>query len=416
MADSKFILENLDLVKSSLAKRGSKINLDELVELDQQRKALIQKVEVLRKERNELGRQNSPTTHERGKAVKAELKKLEPELVTLDEKLGQLVSQIPNIVMPETPVGTGEADNVVVKTQGTETKFDFTPLDHLTLAEQNGWLDFGRGAKVSGSQFYYTKGDLALLELALIRYTVDFLTQKGFTLVNTPDLAKSRYYLGTGYNPRGPEAQIYTIEGEDLGLIATAEVTLAGLHADEILDVKQLPLKYVGVSHCFRKEAGAYGKYSKGLYRVHQFTKVEMFVYCKPDDSAKMHLELLKLEEELYQSLELPYRVLEMCAGDLGNQAARKFDLEAWMPGRKDYGEVTSTSNTTDFQARRLQIKFRNVDGKTQFVHTLNGTAITSSRVPIAIIENFQQKDHSVRLPEKLIPFFGKSAMQPISR
>src|SRR3989344_6793889 len=413
MVDSKFMLENLDLVKSSLAKRGSTFDLDDLVELDRERRVLIQKIEVLRKERNELGRQNSPEMRVRGKAVKVELKKLEPELTAIEEKLNQLVAQVPNIVMPETPVGKNETENVVVKTYGVATKFDFAPLDHLQIAEQNGWLDFERGAKVSGSQFYYSKGDLALLELALIRYTVDFLTQKGFTLVNTPDLAKSRYYLGTGYNPRGPEAQIYTIEGEDLGLIATAEVTLAGLHADEILNEKQLPIKYVGVSHCFRKEAGAYGKYSKGLYRVHQFTKVEMFVYCKPDDSAHLHLELLKLEEELYQGLELPFRVVEMCTGDLGSQAARKFDVEAWMPGRNDYGEVTSTSNTTDYQARRLNIKFRDSSGKSQFVHTLNGTAVTSSRVPIAIMENFQQQDRLVRIPEKLIPYFGKPVMQP---
>src|SRR3990167_5167728 len=390
MMDSKFILENLDLVKSSLAKRGSKFNLDELVKLDQERKSFIQKIETLRKERNELGRQNSPETHERGKAVKAELKKLEPELVTIEEKLSQLINQIPNIVMPETPTGKSEADNVVVKTIGSKTEFDFEPLDHVTLAEQNGWLDFERGAKVSGSQFYYTKGDLALLELALIRYATDFLTKKGFTLVNTPDLAKSRYYLGTGYNPQGPEAQIYTVEGEDLGLIATAEVTLAGLHADEILESKQLPLKYVGISHCFRKEAGAYGKYSKGLYRVHQFTKVEMFVYCKPEDSAKMPLELLGLEEELYQGLELPFRVLEMCAADLGAQAARKFDIEAWMPTRGEYGEVTSTSNCTDYQARNLNIKFKRKDGKNEYAHMLNGTAIATSRTPLAILENFQ--------------------------
>ncbi len=246
-----------------------------------------------------------------------------------------------------------------------------------------------------------------------LRYNSNnFLVKKGFVPVSTPDLARSRYYLGTGYNPRGPEAQIYTIDGEDLGLIATAEITLAGLHADEILDAEKLPVKYVGVSHCFRKEAGAYGRYSRGLYRVHQFTKVEMFVYSLPETSEKMHEELLKIEEDLYSELEIPFRVVEMCSADLGAQAVRKFDLEAWMPGRKDWGEITSTSNTTDYQARRLNIRYKTKDGKLEPVHTLNGTAVTTSRLPIAILENFQQKDGTVLVPKVLQKYMGKKLLK----
>jgi len=224
----------------------------------------------------------------------------------------------------------------------------------------------------------------------------------------TPDLAKSRYYLGTGYSPKGQEAQTYTIDDTDLGLIATAEVTLAGAHSDEVIPEGKLPLKYVGYSHCFRQEAGAYGKYSKGLYRVHQFTKTEMFIYCKPEESEKFHEEILSVEEEIFQDLEIPYRVVEMCTGDLGAMASRKFDIEAWMPGRKDFGEVTSTSNVTDYQARNLNIRFRRDTGEMEYVHMLNGTAIVMSRVPLAILENFQEKDGSVRIPEVLQKWMGK--------
>jgi seryl-tRNA synthetase len=223
----------------------------------------------------------------------------------------------------------------------------------------------------------------------------------------TPDMAKSRFYLGTGYAPKGDEAQIYEIDGEDLGLIATAEVTMAGLHADEILKAEDLPLKYAAVSHCFRKEAGAYGKYSKGLYRVHQFTKLEMFIYSLPEHSEAMHQEILRVEEELAQALEIPYRVLEMCSGDLGAIASRKYDLEAWMAGRNDYGEITSTSNTDDFQARNLNIRVKTDEGN-EYVHMLNGTALVTSRIPIVIMENFQQKDGTIRIPKALVPYFGK--------
>ena len=240
-----------------------------------------------------------------------------------------------------------------------------------------------------------------------MRYALDFLRTKGYALWFTPDLAREKFYLGTGYQPRGPEAQTYVIQDSDLGLIATAEVTLAGIHADELLSGEELPRRYAGYSHCFRQESGAYGKHSRGLYRVHQFTKIEMFAFARPEESAKMHEEFLALEEELWKGLEIPYRVVEICTGDLGAQASRKFDLEAWMPGRGEWGEVTSTSNTTDYQARRLGIRFRDKDGSVKSVHTLNGTAIATSRAIIAILENYQRKDGKVDVPKVLQKYAG---------
>lgn len=418
MLDVKFIRENLDLVKTSLKRRGSTMRAEDILELDAKRVALLQKIEALRSERNELGKAKSldPKNQERGRAIKEEIKLMEPELSALDHEILLDLSELPNVVDPVTPDGKGEDDNVTLRYFGEPTKFNFKPKEHLEICKQWDLIDFERGAKVSGSQFYYLKNDLVILEQAIMRYALDFLIEKGFTPITTPDLAKSRYYLGTGYQPKGPEAQTYTIEGDDLGLIATAEVTLAGYHADEILDAKSLPLRYVGLSHCYRREGGAYGRYSKGLYRVHQFTKVEMFVYCLPQQSKAIHEELLSYEEELYKSLDIPFRVLEMCAGDLGGQATRKFDLEAWMPSRPPtggWGEITSTSNTTDFQSRNFNIKFRNEKNKLEYVHTLNGTAMVSSRVPIVILENFQEADGRVRIPKVLQPYFGKEYLGP---
>ncbi|MDQ3239606.1 MAG: serine--tRNA ligase, partial [bacterium] len=259
----------------------------------------------------------------------------------------------------------------------------------------------------AGSQFYYLKNEAVMLELALQQYGMNLFSKKGFTPIITPDLAKSRYYLGTGYAPRGDEAQTYEIKDEDLGLIATAEVTMAGYLSDETITQDKLPLKYAAISHCFRKEAGAYGKYSKGLYRVHQFTKLEMFVYCAEEDSQKIHQELLAIEEEIVQALKIPYRVLEMCTADLGAMAARKYDLEAWIPSKNDYGEITSTSNCTDYQARSLNIKYKTKSGETKYMHMLNGTAIVLSRFPLVILENYQQQDGSIKIPDVLVPYTG---------
>lgn len=415
MLDINFIRENKDLVKKGIANKGFESSLvDKVLDLDEKRRKLILEVEAIRAQRNRISEKGKPSSAKasEGKEIKKLLKDKEPELGKVKQEYEELLFKIPNLPSSESPIGKNEKDNKELKKWGDPTKFDFKPLDHLELGKKLGILDFETGAKVTGSQFYFLYGDGALLELALTHFALEKLAKLGFRPVITPDLAKSRFYLGTGYNPKGEEAQIYTIEGEDLGLVATAEVTLAGSHADEVIPEDKLPLKYIGYSHCFRKEAGAYGKYSKGLYRVHQFTKAEMFIYCKPEESNKFHEYLLKMEEEICQELELPYRVVEMCTGDLGAMAARKFDIEVWMPGRGDYGEVTSTSNVTDYQARNLNIKFRRGTGETEYVHMLNGTAIVMSRFPLAILENFQNKDGSVTIPKVLQKWMGKEKIE----
>lgn len=410
MIDVKLLRENPDKIRKAVKDKGFDIDLDQIIELDSKKRELDIKVQNLREERNKAAREQNIDV---GKRVKKELQRFEPELEKAEKEFGDLFNQIPNLPLPQVPVGTSEKENVEIRKWGEPKKFDFTPKDHLEIGTNLGILDFETGAKVSGSQFYFLYGAGALLEIALVNFVMELLSQEGFTPVITPDLAKSRFYLGTGYMPKGDEAQTYEIEGEDLGLIATAEVTLAGKHADEVIPESSLPIKYIGYSHCFRKEAGAYGKYSKGIYRVHQFTKAEMFIYCRPEDSEKMHEHILGMEEKIYQSLGLPYRVLEMCTGDLGAMAARKFDIEAWMPSRQEYGEVTSTSNCTDYQARNLNIRFRTKDGMNEFVHMLNGTAIATSRTPLAILENYQEEDGSVRIPEVLQKHMGISVIKP---
>jgi len=405
MIDIQLIRDNPETVKAKIAdKNYNTAIVDRVLELDQEKRTLIQEVQRLNEESNKAAKERNI---EEGKRLKSELKEVKPQLDEKALELEKVLNQIPNLAFDDVPVGKGEDANVQVRTWGTVPQFDFEAKSHLEIGQNLGILDFESGAKVAGSQFYYSKGDAVLLEFALLQLGLEILVKKGYIPVITPDLAKSRYYLGTGYQPKGDEAQIYEIEGEDLGLIATAEVTMAGLHADEVLEKAQLPKRYVAVSHCFRKEAGAYGKYSKGLYRVHQFTKLEMFAYTTPEESSLIHEEILSLEEELVQSLKIPYRVLEMCTGDLGAIAAKKYDLEAWMPGRGEYGEITSTSNTTDYQARNLNIKFRNGDHN-EYVHLLNGTAYAISRMIIAILENYQQPDGSVAIPEALQKWMGK--------
>jgi len=414
MIDIQLVREKREIVKDHMMRKlmdGSVV--DKLFELDQKYRDLLQDVESLRARRNQM----TKDTIEEAAKIKIELKEKEPQLDSLKLQCQELLMQIPNLVHYKTPKGKTDDDNVEHRKVGTIRDFGFKPLDHLTLANNLDLVDFDTGAKVSGSQFYYLKNELVLLEQALINYALQFLFKNGFVPMATPDLAKSRFYLGTGYLPRGDEAQTYMVEGEDLGLIATAEVTLAGYHADSVLNYKDLPKKYVGISHCYRKEAGAYGKYSKGLYRVHQFTKIEMFAYTTPEQSDVIHQQFLEMEEKLWQGLGIPYRVLEMCDADLGGQAVRKFDLEAWMPGKGEngeWGEVTSTSNTTDYQSRNLNIKFKNEQGENEYAHTLNGTAIATSRGMIAVLENYQQEDGSILIPEALQSFMG--GMKVISR
>jgi seryl-tRNA synthetase len=291
---------------------------------------------------------------------------------------------------------------------GEIPKFDFPVRDHLDIGKLTNTIDFESGAKVAQSGFFYFKNDLALLELALAQYAFEKLAKKGFTPVITPNVAKERNIVGCGFQARSDkERQIYHLEDEDLDLIATAEITLVGMHTDEVIDEKFLPLKYVGYSSCYRKEIGSYGKDVRGILRVHEFKKVEMVVFCKPEDSEKIHEELLAIEEEVYQELGISYQVIKMATGDLGNAASKKYDLEAWMPSQNKYREITSTSNTTDFQARRLNIKYR-TSNENKFVHTLNGTVSTTSRTIIAILENFQNKDGSVTIPKVLQKYMGK--------
>ncbi len=409
MLDIKLIREQPNQVKTGVVAKGYPTEIvDEVVGLDKKHRQLIMDVETLRAKRNQVTKDQVIE----GKKIKQQLKELEPQLEEMEKEVTELLWQIPNLPSDLAPKGKNEKDNVEVRKWGQPRKFDFAPKDHLELGINLGILDFEAGAKVAGSQFYYLVGDGARLELALIQFAFDLLSKEGFTPVITPDLAKSKYYLGTGYAPKGNEAQTYTISGEDLGLVATAEVMLAGKHANEVNSERDLPIKYIGYTHCFRQEAGAYGKYSKGLYRVHQFTKAEMFIYCLPEESDKYHQLILSLEEKIYQQLGVPYRVLEMCTGDLGAMAARKFDVEAWMPGRDEYGEVTSTSNCTDYQARNLNIRYRNGQG-ISYVHLLNGTAVATSRTIIAILENYQNTDGSVTIPEALRPYMGKDKIQP---
>lgn len=409
MIDINLIRTNPEKVKAGISQKKYETSIiDAVIKADQDRLDLLQKVETLRKERNEISRDHTPENIERGKQIKEELQVFEPQLDEIEAKFKSLMQDIPNLPADDVPAGKSENDNVEVEVVGEKPNFSFEAKDHDELGKALDILDFEAGAKVSGSGFYYLKKEGAMLEIALINYAMQFLHSRGFTPIVTPDLAREKYYLGTGYLPKGKEAQTYKIEESDLGLIATSEVTLAGYHSDELLEEKELPKKYGGLSHCFRMESGAYGKYSKGLYRVHQFTKVEMFVFAKVEESTKMHQELLQIEKDFWQSLGVPFRVLEMCAADLGAQAVKKYDLEAWMPGRGDWGEITSTSNTTDYQSRNLNIKYRTGEG-TEFVHTLNGTLIATARGILSLLELNQREDGSIKIPDVLTPFTGFS-------
>lgn len=407
MLDIKFIRENKDLVKENCKNRHVNLDVEALLKLDEERRAAQQAVDALRSQRK--GQSKGKPSEEdiaRLRKMGDEIAALEKSLEEIENNYRELLLRVPNLTHPDSPIG-GEEDYKVVVKKGKVPEFSFTPKDHDQLMTDLDLIDFERGAKVATSKFYFAKNNLVRLNQALISYGMDILEKNGFTLVETPDLAKNEILSGVGFNPRGTETQVYSVENTDLSLIGTAEITMGGYHADEVLDLSKGPKKYAAISHCFRTEAGAYGKTSKGLYRVHQFTKLEMFVYCKPEDSEKMHQELLKIEQKIADGLELPYRVIDIPTGDLGGPAYRKYDIEAWMTMKNDYGEITSTSNCTDYQARRLNIKYRKEDGSSEFVHTLNGTAIVSSRFPLAVVENGQQKDGSVVIPKALRKYTG---------
>lgn len=404
---------DLTLISDLLKKRNITLNVEHLLALDAKRSSLQQKVQVLREERNKISKENTPASRERGKQIKGELKILEPELNTVLAEYKQLINKLPNRLHPKVPIGKDESENVVLREHGQKPKFTFKPLDHVQLGKKLNILDFEKGTLVSGSNFYFLKNQGVMLEFALMKFALDFIKNEGFELYQTPDLAKQFILDGLGFNPRGPETQVYNIDNSDLGLIGTAEATLGGYYASEIIGEGKLPLKLGGYSHCFRTEAGGYGRESRGLYRVHQFSKVEMFIYCLPNQSEEMHEYLVSLEEKIYQELGFPYRVVDICSGDLGAPAYRKYDLEAWMPGLNKWGEVTSTSNCTDYQSRRLGIKYRRKDGSTDFLHTLNGTAVASSRSTIAILELFQEEDGSVKIPKVLQKYTGFAVIKP---
>jgi seryl-tRNA synthetase len=313
--------------------------------------------------------------------------------------------KIPNMTHPDSPVGKDDSENKEIERYGEPPKFDFEPKGHEELMKDLDIIDFEKAAEVSGSKFYYLKNEGALLEMALIQFAFSKLIENGFTPFITPDLARDKVLEGIGFNPRGEETQVYSVEKTDLSLVGTAEITMGGYHMNEIIPEEKLPLKYGAFSHCFRTEAGSYGRHSSGLYRVHQFSKVEMFAYTLPEDSEKMHAEIKNIEVEIFKDLGIPFRVVDICTGDLGGPAYRKYDLEAWMTSKNNWGEITSTSDTTSYQSRRLNIKVERKDGKKEYLHMLNGTAIAVSRALIAIIENYQQADGSVKIPEVLKKF-----------
>lgn len=406
MLDVNFIRENPDKVKEGIIKKGYNPELVERVlELDKRRRELLGKTEELRAERNRISKQQTTNNKQRGRGIKEELRQLEPDLNKTTAQYETALQEIPNLPLEDVPEGKDESDNKVVRRWGEPPKFDFNPRDHLELGEALGIIDVERAAKVSGTRFVYLKGDGVLLEFALVKYAVDILTKEGFVPIAPPVLIKEESMSGMGYLEHGGKEDMYVLEKDGLVLAGTSEQAIGPMHKDEILE--NLPLRYVGFSPCFRREAGSYGKDTKGILRVHQFDKVEMFSFTKPENGDKEHEYFLSLEEKLFQSLGIPYQVVKMCTGDLGHPAARKYDLEAWMPSQAKYREVTSTSTTTDYQARRLNIKFR--DGaETKYVHMLNGTAFAIGRTIIAILENYQQENGSVIIPEVLRPYMGK--------
>ena len=423
MLDRRFVADNVDLVTANCRARGSSADVARFAELDRQRRQLQADIDRINQQAGQVSKSigQAKDADER-EARKAEGRRLREEVGTLEARQAEIVAEadgilaaIPNLTHPDAPVG-GEADAVEIRRGATpQPRFAFTPQDHVELGAKLRLFDFDAGAKVAGHGFYFLVGDGVLLELALTRYCVELLMGRGFTVMTTPDLARDSILEGTGFMPRGPETQIYSITGSDLSLVATAEITLGGAMHERIFEADELPLRLCGISHCFRTEAGAHGRATRGLYRVHQFTKVEMFAFTLPEQSDSMHRELLELECALFDGLGIPYRVIDTASGDLGGPAYRKFDLEAWMPGRGEggeWGEVTSTSNCTDYQARRLAIRSKKPGEKgTQFVHTLNGTAIAMSRAIIAILENYQQADGTVKVPDVLVPWMGKTTI-----
>lgn len=406
MLDLKLIRENAEMIKANCQRRGFPLDIDGLLALDKDYRALDREVEELRARRNKLSKEcaSDPSAREEVKKIKLTLNSKESAMEGLNKKMMAVLTRIPNLLAPDVPDGTDDTGNVELRKVGTIREFDFDIRDHQELGEMHDILDIARGAKVAGTGFYYWKGKGAMLAQALYFYVQQFLVKRGFIMFMTPCVAKERTLYGTGYLPFFAD-QTYNLEGEDLALIGTSEQTLVGYHADDVLDGDKLPLCYTAFTPCFRTESGSYGKASRGIFRVHQFHKVEQIVFCKPEDSPKYHEFCLQNEEDLLKSLNIPYHVVNVCVGDLGAPGYKKYDIEAWYPTFKTYREVTSNTNLTSFQSRRLNIRYKQGDER-DFVHTISATAATD-RLIIAIMENYQQKDGSIEIPEVLRPFTG---------
>lgn len=419
MLDIKFIRENLEQVKRDTTNKGYNTDVDAVLALDDKRKTLNQQIDELRTRRNQIassmktsGGKPSQELIDEGKKIKEQLTELENDFRKIDEELTVGLNSIPNILQPDVPIGE-EGEDEVVKEWGAEiavVKFGESKTgagDHLDFSIKKDWVDFERGAKVAGAKFYFLKGDLALLENAIYQYALNKLVSKNFKFMTVPHMVNGNVATGTGFAPRSSEqSDEYFIENEDLSLIATAEMSLTGYHANEILNEKDLPIFYAGYSPCYRKEAGTYGKHTRGLFRVHQFNKLEMYAYTLPKQSVEAHERILSVEEEIYQELGIPYRVINIASGDLGAPASKKYDIEYWSPVDGKYREITSCSNCTDYQARNLNIRVRRENGELQVVHTLNGTAVSLARCLVAILENFQDGE-DLLVPEVLRPFMG---------
>ncbi len=408
MLDIRFIRDNPELVREHAQKKGYTVDIDELLRLDEQRRGQQQQADALRGRRNalssQLKAQPEPAVIEEVKALKEELATFDAQLAESETVFFELMQSIPNTMQDDVPVG-GEEDSVEIKKWGEQNT---GAIDHLDFAVKRDWVDFERGAKVAGAKFYYLKGDLALLENAITQFALDFVIKKGFTYMTVPHMVNTRVARGAGFAPRGDlESNEYFIEGEDLTLIGTAEAPLTGYHADEIINEADLPLLYVGYSPSYRKEAGTYGKHNRGLFRVHQFNKLEMYAFTTPEQSVEMHERILAIEEEIWQAIGIPYHVINIASGDLGAPASKKYDIEYWSPVDNIYRELTSASNCTDFQARNLNIRVRGEDSVVRTLHTLNGTAVSLARSMVAIIEHYQNDDGTLRVPEVLRQYLG---------
>ncbi|HEX8982044.1 MAG TPA: serine--tRNA ligase [Ktedonobacterales bacterium] len=417
MLDIAFIRENPELVKDVARRRKTAVDVDALLAIDSQLRATRRRADDLRAEQNRLSkaiREAGPDKEAReaaiaqGRVVAAELKQLEPDEREFDAKLRELLLLTPNIPDPSVPDGQSEEDNVEVKRVGEPRAFDFEPVDHVTLLTNLGMLDLERAAKVGGSRSYILKGEAVFLELALMQFALHHVARKGFLPLDVPAMAREFCFIGNSQFPRGRE-QTYSLPDDEVYLVGTAEVSITGMHSGEILREQDLPIKYVGYSPCYRREAGTYGKDTKGIMRVHQFYKVEQYIICKSDheESVKWHEELLKVAEEIVTALELPYRVLNLCVADLGDAKVKGYDIECWVPSEGRYRETHSDSYFHDYQARRADIRYRGEDGVVRYVHTLNNTALASTRAIIALVENHQQADGRIRVPEALRPWLG---------